>query len=76
MKRKYLDSYPLSKGKEMRIYWIPGEPHRPVEIQMCRIGDGVVLHTVRKSREEASDILEVDSILKNAERNRKIPKGV
>ena len=75
MEHKYLDSYPLERGKKMRVYWITEEAHQPVEMEARRISDGAILYTVRKSYEEAKDILEVDSILKNAERCGKIPSA-
>ena len=71
---KYLGSYRPAKGRDMEIYWDPADFYRPVLLKLIRISDKAVLITLRKSREEASDILEVGNILFNAAENGQIEK--
>ena len=71
---KYLGSYSPAKDRNVEVYWDPADFHRPVLLKILRISDKAFLMTFRRSRKEAGDILEVESILRNAAENGQIPR--
>ena len=71
-RRIYLGNYSPSRKRTINVYWDPADPNRPVMLQIIRNTDRMILITLRKSREDVG-ILEVESILRNAAENGKIP---